>query len=528
VYYHRLPSSGGTSRDYDAEDVLHIKGLSPNGLKGYAPLDLARNLFGMAIAVQDYGARLFANDARPSGVLEHPGQLDDESFQRVRESWYSAHGGDNQHSVAILEEGMSWKEVGLSPEHAQFLESRRLSRSEIGGIFRVPAHLLNDLERATYTNIEVQDLGFAKHTLVPWCVRFEQAIEQKLLTEQEQDAVYVEHDLKGILRGDTKSRFEAYTTLWDRGILSANEIRALENMNPKDDGDTYYIPMNYVAEGGAPQSNDEPSPVDAPEEEEAEGDNVVPIAASRRTEHRAANPAVRHSISRAHRGLIADAFRRVVRRDAERIRAAMKRHVRTGETNFGEWLNGFASEYGYTRDQLAPVYHAFAESLGPVAMAEVEQEWSYNDALRAYVEAYVEQLAAAHATATAEQIRALTDGLTGEEFTSAIEERLIEWEDAPTRWDKTAGAESTNFGNTFARTLFIGAGVTLFVSHTTGESSCPYCEDLDGKVVGVEDPFIGAGEEFTPEGADGPLTPSRDIYSPPYHAGCDCIITPGG
>lgn len=529
LYYRRNPSGGTGTMDYAFEDMLHVKGLSPNGLKGYSPLDVARNLFGMAIAVQDYGARLFANDARPSGVLEHPGQLDDESFQRVRESWYSAHGGDNQHSVAILEEGMSWREVGLSPEHAQFLESRKLSRSEIGGIFRVPAHLLNDLERATYTNIEVQDLGFAKHTLIPWCVRIEQAIEQKLLTEQEADTVYVEHDLKGILRGDTKSRYEAYTTLWDRGILNANEIRALESLNPKDDGDTYYIPMNYIAEGTPPPAPAAPAaPAPADDEDEDEEDNVVPIAASKRTEYRAANPAVRHSISRAHRGLIADAFRRVVRRDAERIRAALKRHVRSGETSFGDWLDEFASEYGYTRDQLAPVYHAFAESIGPAAMSEIEQEWSYNDALRAYVEAYVERLAAAHALATAEQIRALTDGLSGEEFASAIEERLIEWEESPTRWDKAAGAESTNFGNTFARTLFIGAGVVLFVSRTTGESSCPYCEELDGKVVGVEEPFLVGGADFTPEGADGPLKPSRDIYSPPYHGGCDCIIVPGG
>ena len=192
-----------------AQDVLHIPGLGFDGLVGYSPIAMARNAIGMAIACEEYGARFFANGAAPGGVLEHPGTIKDPA--RVRDSWQSTFGGSaNSHRIAVLEEGMKYTPIGISPEQAQFLETRKFQINEIARIFRVPPHMVGDLEKSSFSNIEQQSLEFVKYTLDPWVIRWEQSMTRTLLSEEEKKTMFIKFNLEGLLRGDYQSRMQGY------------------------------------------------------------------------------------------------------------------------------------------------------------------------------------------------------------------------------------------------------------------------------------------------------------------------------
>ncbi len=229
-------------------DVLHIPGLGFDGLVGYSPIAMAKNAIGMAIACEEYGAKFFANGAAPGGVLEHPGTLKDP--QRIRESWQSTYGGTgNAHRIAVLEEGMKYTPIGISPEQAQFLETRKFQINEIARIFRVPPHMVGDLEKSSFSNIEQQSLEFVKYTLDPWVIRWEQSIMRTLLSQEEKVQYFVKFNLEGLLRGDYQSRMNGYAIGRQNGWMSANDIRELENLDripAEEGGDLYLINGNML------------------------------------------------------------------------------------------------------------------------------------------------------------------------------------------------------------------------------------------------------------------------------------------
>ena len=251
-----VPSLGKDNQVYLAPaDVLHIPGLGFDGLVGYSPIALAKNAVGLAIATEEYGAKFFANGAAPGGVLEHPGTIKDP--QKVKESWNAAYQGSaNSHRVAVLEEGMKYQPIGISPEQAQFLETRKFQINEIARIFRVPPHMLADLEKSSFSNIEQQSLEFVKYTLDPWVVRWEQSMCRALLSDSEKPTVFIKFNVDGLLRGDYESRMSGYATARQNGWMSANDIRELENLDriPAElGGDLYLIngAMTKLQDAGA-------------------------------------------------------------------------------------------------------------------------------------------------------------------------------------------------------------------------------------------------------------------------------------
>lgn len=239
-----------------SERVLHIPGFGFDGLVGYNPVKLAREAIGMALAAEQFGADFFGNGAKPSGIVEYPGRLSDEAYKRYKEEVQEAHGGlGKQHRLMVLEEGLKYHQVTIPPEEAQFLETRKFQVAEIARIFRVPPHMLGDLERATFSNIEHQSIEFVVHTIRPWLVRWEQAIRMKLLTPAERREFFAEFLVDGLLRGDIESRYNAYAVGRQNGWLSANDIREMENMNPVPGGDVYMVngnmvPIDQAGEGG--------------------------------------------------------------------------------------------------------------------------------------------------------------------------------------------------------------------------------------------------------------------------------------
>ncbi|MFR7578553.1 MAG: phage portal protein [Butyribacter sp.] len=238
-----------------AEDVLHIPGLGFDGLIGYSPIAMAKNAVGMTLACEEYGASFFANGANPGGVLEHPGVLKDPS--KVRESWNSVYRGvSNAHKIAVLEEGMKYQQIGIPPEEAQFLETRKFQINEIARLYRIPPHMVGDLDKSSFSNIEQQSLEFVKYTLDPWVIRWEQSLQRSLLLPGEKGKYFIKLNVDGLLRGDYQSRMNGYAVGRQNGWFSANDIREMENMNPIPDeegGNLYLVngAMTKLADAGA-------------------------------------------------------------------------------------------------------------------------------------------------------------------------------------------------------------------------------------------------------------------------------------
>lgn len=235
------------------ENVLHIPGFGFDGLVGYNPVRLAREAIGMALATEEFGANFFGQGANPSGIIEYPGKLSDQALQRYKQEVRAAHEGlSNRHRIMILEEGLKYHQVTIPPEEAQFLDTRKFQIAEIARIFRVPLHMLAELDRSTNNNIEHQSIEFVVHTIRPWLVRWEQAIRMKLFTPLErQKGFFAEFLVDGLLRGDIESRYSAYAVGRQNGWLSANDIRELENMNPIPGGDVYLVNGNMMPAGQA-------------------------------------------------------------------------------------------------------------------------------------------------------------------------------------------------------------------------------------------------------------------------------------
>lgn len=253
----------GITKTYKPKQVLHIPAFTFDGIVGVSPITYAREAMGLSLATEEFGARFFGNGARPGGVLEHPGVVKDP--EKLRDSWNKVYQGtQNSHKVAVLEEGMKYHEIGMSPEDSQFLQTRAFQINEICRIFRVPPHMIGDLSRSTFSNIEHQSIDFVVHTIRPWIARWEQAITRSLLNDEEKTIYYARFNVNGLMRGDFNSRMSGYAIARQNGWMSANEIRALEDMNkiPSDQGgDLYLLNGNMISAIKAGQTGGTPNEI---------------------------------------------------------------------------------------------------------------------------------------------------------------------------------------------------------------------------------------------------------------------------
>lgn len=320
IYY--VTQVGSETISLPAWRVHHVRGLSGDGLTGYSMIRLAMNAIGLGLATEEFGGRFFSNGARPGVVLKHPGILSDEAYDRLRKSWNAeSQGLSNAHRVKILEEGLDMETLGIPPDEAQFLETRKFQLAEVARMFRVPAHMINDLEHATFSNIEHLSIQFVTHSLLPWMVRDEKAMRRDLLVGSQKKKLQIEYLVNALLRGDTTSRYQAYSIGRQNGWLSTNDIREMENMNPIDGGDVYLQPLN-----------------------------MTPIGETQPNK-------------RALIGLYEDALRRLVRREVADIRRAATR--KQGGESLAEWAEGFYRELvPVLQDMIGPVVRAHEEING--------------------------------------------------------------------------------------------------------------------------------------------------------------------
>ncbi len=226
-------------------DIMHIRYRTLDGYRGISPIAFNRETVGLALATARHGSNLFKNGATPSGVLEHPGRLKAEAAKRLKEDWTAAHGGDNSGGVAVLEEGMKYNPLTMSQEDAQYIQTRQFTVEEIARIFRVPLHEIQSTQKTTSwgSGIEAMNIGFVTRTILPWVKRWEAAIQKDLVPESEPELI-VKFNMEGLLRGDVKSRYEAYQIGINNGFMSPNEAREKEDLNPREGGDEYMTPLN--------------------------------------------------------------------------------------------------------------------------------------------------------------------------------------------------------------------------------------------------------------------------------------------
>ena len=236
--------------------VWHVRGWGTDAWLGKSPVALAREAIGLALATEESGSRFFGNDSRPGGILKTAATLSDPAKRNLKESWESAHGGLAQRSrVAVLEQGIEWQQIGIPPDEAQFLETRKFQQTEICSLYRVPPHMISVVDKSTSwgTGIEQQSIGYVTYTLGPYLTRISQSISRDLLTAAERNVYFAEHLVAALVRGDLQARYTAYSVGRMGGWLSVNDIRDMENMNPVADGDGYLQPLNMAPLGSEPE-----------------------------------------------------------------------------------------------------------------------------------------------------------------------------------------------------------------------------------------------------------------------------------
>ena len=504
----------GVEVEVDPSIICHIRGISGDGVHGWSPIALARDAVGLTLATEEYGSRWFSGGARPGGVLQAQGPLSQEAANRLRDSWNQAHQGlDTAHRVAVLEEGVTWQQIGIAPEDSQFLETRKFQTTEIARLFRIPPHMIADLERATFTNIEHQSLDFVVHTLRPWLVRIEQAFQRDLFNGPMDRDFYCEHLVDGLLRGDLQARYTAYATARNWGWFSANDIREIENLNPIPDGDVYLQPLNMVPAGTVPEA--------APTGQQ--GQRSLPVPESRAI----GNAASRRRLRTQYLRIFVDMAGRLARREAAEVRQAAELHLnRRDLVSFRNWLREYYEQWPNVATRVAlPTIMAYAEAVLTDAAAEIDSDDPMLSELSDFLNLYADKFGGHWAQKSAGQIEAILRDAEAEDADqlTAVTQRLDEW--AEKRPAKVAALETTMLSNAVSAARWKRGGVSRIKWIASGRN-CPFCSRLNGKVVGVEATFVNEGDELEGEPDQPKLRVKRPTKHPPIHGGCDCGLKP--
>lgn len=514
VYQYRDDVNGIYATLLD-DEVLHIGGLGFDGVRGYPVVELAANAIGLGLATEHHGAKVFSNGAAPGGALSHPGNLSPEARRRMADDWENIHKGiDRAHRVAILEEGVTWQQVGVPNDSAQFLETRKLQVTEMARWLRLPSHKIQDLERATFSNIEQQQLDYVTSALNIWLVRWEQAILTQLLLPSERQRYFAEHLVDSLLRGDTAARYAAYAIGRNWGWLSANDVRDKENENPVPGGDDYLVPLNMV-----PASR---------------GLAGADALAERRARLLAGRHAVRETLAERWGKKIEASDQEVADLEAKKVGALVAEHLAPGRgraRSLGLFLAALQALYaddGPITERLSglwvPLMTAFADDVAVQAAEDVAYDEPVD--LSVWAQAYALSHASYQVSSSYGQLRAVADKTDGtpEDVADAIVERLAKWQ--AERPAQTARWESSQLPNAAKRETWKEAGVTKVQWVARGSKNCPYCQRLDGAVREIEAPFVAKGDEVEGEEDGEKLVAKRDTFHPPVHPGCDCEVIP--
>ena len=529
VYRYNL--SDGTHKNFAKEMILRISGFSHSGLLGYQPIKKNTEAIGLALALQEYFARFFGNGATPPAALEHPGKLSQEAQDRLRKNWNTLYQGlSNAQRVGILEEGMTLKTFGVSPEDAQAIDARKFQIDEVCRVFNMPPHMLKSLDKATYSNIEEQGLEFVIYTLRPWLVRFEQTYSTQLLNEKERKRYFFEHNVSGLLRGDIEKRYAAYVQAISNGLMNADEVRELENMNPQADGqgEKYYVPLNWIPKEDAGEEMPAREPpeqiVDTDNEESSiKGywENIAPPEKREKLkiDHKMIHGLIR--IGRVHYKSIEATAQRVVSRECNAIRKAAKQYLDTNKNSpiliekrtpseFTTWLEGFYSNVNhgkYVKQQFGPIMETFLNAINIEASRVLGVNPTEAPWIEEFTEKFLQRFRRQHLKGGQGQLNALVEKYKNDPAVALreIEGRLDEWMKKYAK--KIAEDETVRATNAMSRETWMNNGVKKLKWVAIGKS-CDFCKRLDGTIVGIKNNFLDAGNVIYA----GPNDTDFDIY----------------
>jgi HK97 family phage portal protein len=509
----------GGRRTLNAGQMMHVQNLG-SGLEGWSPLRLAREQIGQGIAADRHGARFFANAATPGGVLSYPGQFEDEEdIRRLRASVSNQASGDNAHKTLVLEEGMTWAPMSMPNDDAQWLESRRFSTEEIARIFRIPPHMIGVLDRATFSNIEHMGIEFVVHTLRPWLIRWEQELNYKLLEEEDRKRFYFEHLVEDLLRGDTETRFAAYATAIQNGYMTRNEVRQRENLEAMEGLDEFLVPLNL---GGV----SEQSPPEDEQDDDAErGD---PPEVEQRTEQRAdvqrRSLTDRQQTMASFRSVFEDAARRVINRETNQVRKMARRFLEATPVDtegFLAWLRKYYTDTipEFVRDAFGPAFAAYAGQLLRVISDELGRGVGDVDA---FLDAYMDAFASRYSMRNRIRLEETVTKSGTSDLIGAVGAILLLWREK--RAASVASSELVQLNGATSRVSYENAGVEKLVWVAVGSDTCPICDEMDGRVVGVREAFVQEGDSVAGGPEQGGIRASSTVRHPPIHDGCDCMI----
>jgi len=514
VYIYRMKS--GQRVEFPREQILHIPHITMDGVTGQGIVHYARESLGLAKAQEEFAAQFFGSGIKAGGFVQVPaeGTMGEETRQGLQKDFNEKYSGLGQAWKAIfLTGGAEWKANEVDAQKAQALESRQFSVVEIARWTNLPPHILRELARATFSNIEQQSLELVTYSLLPLATQIEQAMNIRLFDSTERRTHYVKFELKGLLRGDLNARTAFYTSMLDRGVFNADTVLELEDMNPQPAGlgQVYVLPLNMVSKqyvvgsGGSSLKLEEES---------------APTRAIRGTK----GVAERRLLTLAWKPVFERAAGRLVKKEVAAIRAAAEEKLKErSAADFSLWLEEFYRDFpAEVKKAVGKTVNKYADDILPVALKEIGSEADVSAEYMDFERRYVDDLVRRHVDTSRQALSAtLRDALAeGRDELEALEERLTEWEEK--RPGKITMHETVRAEGAFARAAFASAGV-LYLRWVAFGDSCPYCLALDGTIVGIDETFVAEGE-FQPEGVEEPLKISGTRKHPPLHAGCDCAI----
>jgi len=489
---------GGETEIIPPGNIFRVIGLSLDGFTGISPIAYAKESIGLSLATEKHGGNVFKHGARPAGILSSTQTLSKDAAGRLKERWDMAHGGSKQGGTAVLEEGLTYSPVSMTNEDAQFLETRKFQKPEIASIFRVPPHMIGDLEKSSFSNITQQSLEFAKYTILPWARRWEQCISRDLLSlEERQQGYYVEFLLDGLERADIETRFKIYHTAVADAILNPNECRAKENMNPYKGGDVFVRPLNMT-----------------PHDQLKPGKGLKTKATS--------SVAARNELRNKYHKSFLLASAAMVKSEVSAIQKAVTEHTESKSVEtLSDWLSAYYNDFTISA-KLKKLLKEYLQKVSAAAITETPEEST--EKLAEFIADYIEGFQARHISSSLGQLTALIRDTEQAEIAETLDTRLSEWDE--TRGGKIASREVVQASEGVSRFTWAAAGAVSLVWVAQGSKTCPFCQQLNGKKVGILDPFIGRGESVTADDGSGMKVYGKKLHAP-IHKGCVCTTAPG-
>ncbi len=527
--FFRITLPDGSKQNLSPQQALEFRALSTHSDHVMSPVAVHRETIGLSAALKEFGARTFGQGTNPAGIVTTDQQLKEDTINSLRDYLAEHYAGlSRSHRLMMLHGGLKFDRVGLPPEDAQYLESQKFGIAEIARIYNVPLHLLQEHQSSTTWGSGLEELnqGFATFTLRPYLVQWEQELKRKLFVGPADQDYFSEFLVDGLLRGNQKDRTEAYQKRFQMASLSPNDIRELENENPYDGGDEYFVPMNMLPVSAA---------LTQAEQGELEGTDPDERAGKLKEIRARRSASTRFHTAATYKRVISDAAARVIRREeADIMRKARKVFgERSAEQAqyFTDWLSEFYDAHAeFLQKQMAPPFAALAEAIDQAASEEIGlgdgRAYRHKAQVDSFVNEYLAAYSARHVGASRGQLRQVVNQAIeeGEDPVDALRTRFGEWREK--RPDKIAERENTQLSNAVAMTVFALGGVRRKRWVTTGSKTCEFCAEMDGKVVGIEQDFVGAHDRLEAEGREGDeMVIYRPIKHPQLHSSCQCQIT---